>query len=454
MSLKFLSVFSKEGKSLIRDKRGFAYLLAYPLLTIIIFSFAFGSGSFLSGGSLPHEIAIVNNDVGVAVPANHSTKYINYGTAFTGVLENATADDKTTHLFHLNDMSEGQAHDMLKSRNIDALIIIPKNFSSAFATMVNNSTRIAITSSIGQQTLANSARNQAPPVSAAMLSLPKEGNASSFLAVEGDAGYINFVAAQGLAFQIFDNYKDGVRTKAVAAVSSGQMQNVFNDSIPPKSQSIPGTQSFTLFDYMVPGLIAFTILMQVNIVSRSFVRDAERGLMDRLKLARVSAFPLLFGQFITWTLVTITQVIGLVTVAIVFGYHYQGTLNSLGLAAFIGVIAGMASISTALLVASFAKTEQQASTLSTLIAVPLSLLSGAFIPLPRQVLGEVAGQTYQIYDLLPWTHAVSALRSVLTYGTGLSLDVIFQIISLAFLTVILFAVGLIVYSRVRLKAER
>ena len=454
MRLKFLFVFSKENKALSRDKRGFAYMLAYPLLIIIIFSFAFGSGSFLSGGSLPHEVVVVNHDVGVAIPSNHSAKYVNYGTAFTGVLENATADDKTTHLFRLSDVSEDTARDMLKSRDIDALIIIPKNFSSAFATMVNNSTRLAITSSVGQQTIDSSARNQAPAVSAARISLPKEGNASSFLAVEGDAGYINFVATEGLAFQLFDSYKDGVRTNAVAAVSSGQMQNVFNDSIPPKLQSIPGTQSLSLFDYTVPGLIAFTILLQVNVISRNLVRDAERGLLDRIKLAKVSAFHLMFGQFLTWTLVTSAQVIIFVAVAIAFGYHYQGDLSSLGLAVLIGVIAGMASISLALLIASFAKTEQQASTLSTLIAVPLSLLAGAFIPLPRQVLGELSGRTFQVYDLLPWTHAVSALRSVLTYGSGLSADVLFQIISLAVLTAILFAVGVRAYSRVRLGAEK
>ncbi|MGZ4906990.1 MAG: ABC transporter permease [Halobacteriota archaeon] len=454
MTVKFLYVFSKESKGLTRDKKGLAYLLAYPLLTIIIFSFAFGSGSFLSGGSLPHEIAVVNNDVGVALPANHPAKYVNYGDAFTGVLENATADDKTTPLFHLHDISEDTARDMLKSRNLDALIVIPKNFSGAFAAMVNNSTRMAITSSVGQQAIDSSARKGTPAVSAAKVSLPKEGNASSFLIVEGDEGYINFVAAQGLTFQIFDNYKDAVRTNAVAAVSSGQMQNVFNDSIPPKLQSITGTQSFSLFDYMVPGLIAFTILLQANVVSRSLVRDVQLGLLDRVKLAKVSAFHLLFGQFLAWTLITIVQVIGIVTIAIVFGYRYQGNLNSLGLAVLIGVIAGMASISLALLVASFTKTEHQAGTLSTLIAVPLSLLAGAFIPLPRQVLGEYAGRTYQVYDLLPWTHAVTALRSVLTYGTGISADVLFEIISLTILTAILFAVGVMAYSRVRLKAEK
>ena len=77
-----------------------------------------------------------------------------------------------------------------------------------------------------------------------------------------------------------------------------------------------------------------------------------------------------------------------------------------------------------------------------------------FIPLPRQVLGEFGGRTYMVYDVLPWTLAVSALRSVLTYGTGLSGDVILEMAWLIFLTAILFIVGVLTYAFVRLEAEK
>lgn len=63
----------------------------------------------------------------------------------------------------------------------------------------------------------------------------------------------------------------------------------------------------------------------------------------------------------------------------------------------------MASISLALMIASFAKNDRQAISLSAMLSVPLGFMAGAFIPLPRQVLGEVAGRTYMLYDILPWT---------------------------------------------------
>jgi ABC-2 type transport system permease protein len=89
-----------------------------------------------------------------------------------------------------------------------------------------------------------------------------------------------------------------------------------------------------------------------------------------------------------------------------------------------------------------------------MLSVPLGFMAGAFFPLPRQVLGELGGRTYMLYDVLPWTHAVSALRSVLTYGTGLSGDVIVETAWLIFLTAILFIVGVLTYAGVRLKAEK
>lgn len=39
---------------------------------------------------------------------------------------------------------------------------------------------------------------------------------------------------------------------------------------------IARTQSFSLFDYTVPGLIVFALLLQMSLVASSLVRDVER----------------------------------------------------------------------------------------------------------------------------------------------------------------------------------
>ena len=458
-NLKFIDITYKGIREILRDRRSFVFLLGLPVLLIVLFAFAFGSGTFLSGGTLPHEVVVINNDAGISVAVNNTTQYVNYGSNFAGVLENATAENSTTHLFHLNNASQGEAEDLLHSRDIDALIIIPQNFSSAFATMVNNTTRTAITSSVGQQSIANAANgsttfNPAATIPGASVTLPEAGNATSTLFIEGDMSYVNFATAQALITGIFDQYKNGVEANATALAGPGAGNSLLTDYVPVETLAIAGTQSFTLFDYMVPGLIVFALLLQVSIIASSLARDSETGLLDRLKLSKMRAFDLLFGTFLTWSLITVGQIILLIGIAIAFGWHHQGDVSSLGLAVVIGVIAGMASISLALLIASFTTNERQAVSLSAMLSVPLGFMAGAFFPLPRQVLGEFGGRTYVLYDVLPWTHAVSALRSVLTYGTGLSGDVIFQTAWLIFLTAILFIAGVLTYASVRLKAEK
>lgn len=451
---KFLDISRKGLTEIFRDRRGFLFLIVFPIVLISLFAWAFGSGSFLSGGSIPHQIAVVNEDAGVRVAVNNTTKYVNYGANFTGVLQNVTAENSTTHLFSINNVSKEKAEDMLKSRGIDALIIIPKNFSAGIATMVNNSTRAAIMSSIGLQTIANAGNSSLGVGAQTNVVLPKAGNASSALTVEGDSGYVNFATSEALVSGIFDQYKNDVRMQAMAVGSSGYPIALFNDTTPLAIQPIPGTQSFSLFDYMVPGLIVFALLLQISVVAGSLLRDVEKGTLDRLKLSKVHSFDLLFGTFSVWSLITIMQVLVLLAVAIALGYTHQGDFRSLGLGVLIGLIAGMASISLALIIASLTTNERQAASLSGMLSMPLGFLAGAFIPLPQQVLFELGGHTYQLYDLLPWTWAIAALRSVLTYGSGLSADVVFDMSWLLVLTAILFVIGVITYARTRLRAER
>jgi ABC-2 type transport system permease protein len=286
--------------------------------------------------------------------------------------------------------------------------------------------------------------------------LPEASNVSAALIIKGDTGYIDFGTTQAGITELLEHYKNTVVGEAIAGASARNdmlKSQMPGDFVSAKVLPISGIQSFSLFDDMVPGLIVFGVLLQVSIIATSLTREVQTGTLNRLKLSKMRSFDLLLGTFISWLLITIIQVLVLIIVAISLGYKWQGDVSSLGLATIIGIIAGMASISLALLIAAFVTNERQAGSLSAMIAVPMAFLAGAFIPLPKEAIGQFNGKTYQIYDILPWTHAVSALRSVLTYGSGLDGDVIFEVRLLIILASILFVVGVVAFSRVRLKAE-
>lgn len=112
-----------------------------------------------------------------------------------------------------------------------------------------------------------------------------------------------------------------------------------------------------------------------------------------------------------------------------------------------GVIGGIAPIALGMIIAAFVQNDRQAANLGTLITVPTSFLVGAFFPLPDV---EIFGVPFNAF--LPWTHTLDALRSLLTYGGGWN-EIAYPVTVSVFLTVILFFIGVLLFSKNRLKAE-
>lgn len=135
----------------------------------------------------------------------------------------------------------------------------------------------------------------------------------------------------------------------------------------------PGGQPY--FDYLVPGMVVFALLLVTTGVSGSLAREVERGTLA------------------TWTLV-----------------------------------------------AAFAKSEGQSSSLSTLVAVPLAFLVGVFFQT----------RTEAIARILPWGQAASALRGILNFGAPVR-EVWANIGVMVGQTIILFGIGVFAFSRVRLE---
>jgi ABC-2 type transport system permease protein len=419
---------------------------------MVIFAFAFGSPSSLGTGTAPHEIAVINLDQGATVSTNNTAQHINDGASFTQLLENITYTQTDTHMFNLNNVSSDQAQTMLKGRALDAVITIPENFSQAVISLANASARAETTSDIGLRVI-NGSTAQLP----VNTTLPKQSNVTAQVIVEGDTGSSAFGAAQGLIFNILEQYKSQIQATAIRQVDATLAQNQSQsnasiDYISAAVQPLTGTRSLTLFDYQAPGLIVFALLMQVSSVAQDLTRESDRGTLGRLKLSNMRSFDLLFGTLLTWIIIAVAQILLLLGVAVALGFEWSGGANSIGLAVLVGIIGGIASISLGLLLAAFTTNERQAAQLGVLIAVPVSFLTGAFFPLPNEILGTAFGTTFQVYDLLPWTQVADALRQILIYGSGFGAVAVYVGFAIV-LTAILFVVGVISYSRVRLRPE-
>ncbi|MTK63429.1 MAG: ABC transporter permease [Methanobacterium sp.] len=417
--MKFMSIASKDLKELLRDRRGLFFILLLPIFFMLIFSFAFGT---MGQDNQPNNIAVVNLDNGVTLP-NGTT--VNYGDNFTDTMKGLKYQDTDVNLFNITETTEDNATNLVKQRNVDLELIIPAGFSQSMWDMAQT---VQGTGSAGAATI-NSSSN----------------NVTSKLIIRGDKGYSGFGTSLSILTGAVGSYQDGV----IGALGGVEPQQFIQTSV----EGIPGTQSFTAFDYIAPGMMVFAILLLSTSVAAMLTKEVESGTLRRLKLSEMTSFDYLFGGLLPWSLVAGAQIIILLGVAILFGFHWQGGFNSIILAAVIGVIGGVASISLGMIIASFAKNPPQASQLGTLIAVPVSFLVGAFFQLPQVVIGTFMGQPVQIYSILPWYQIATALRTVLTNGGGLN-SIIYNMMAAIALTAILFVIGVYLFSKSRLKSEK
>lgn len=418
--MKFMSIASKDLKELLRDRRGLFFILLLPIFFMLIFSFAFGT---MGQNNQPNSIAVVNLDNGVTLP-NGTT--VNYGDNFTNTMKDLTYQGSDVKLFNITQTTDANATTLVKQRTVDLELVIPAGFSQSILNMEKS-------------VLASNAGAGATTVNSSTT------NSTSQLIIRGDKGYSGFGTSLSILTGAVGSYQDGV----IGALGGVQPEAFIQTDI----EGIPGTQSFTTFDYIAPGMMVFAILLLATSVAVMLTKEVESGTLRRLKLSDMTSFDYLFGGLLPWSLVAGAQIIILLGVAILFGFHWQGGFNSIVLAAIIGIVGGVASISLGMIIASFAKSPPQASQLGTLIAVPVSFLVGAFFQLPQVVIGTFMGQQIQIYSILPWYQIATALRTVLTNGGSWN-SIVFNMAAAVVLTAILFVIGVYLFSKTRLKSEK
>ena len=455
--MKFVSIATKGIKETVRDRKGLAMLLVFPMAFMLVFGFAFGAGEDVS---TPHKIVVLNHDEGTVLTYGNTPEEMNFGDKFTEILRNLTYENSTVNLFEIQNATDAEAEDLLMRREIPCIVIIPENFSDAMRAMINAMIRKEVTSLIGEmmvggfESMGNDTNQTGfGGAMSGNQAIPEVNNITSTVIIKGDTGYIEFGMTQGILRGVLDRYVEEVKKHVRANVSEQFNRPETRDKfVFTEVEGVSGTEAFTTFDYQAPGIIVFALLLLVIGVAGTLAGEVEHGTLERLKITKMKSFDLLFGTLIPWTLIAIAQVFILFLVAIAMGYHWQGGITNIALAIAIGIIGGISSISLGLLVAAFSRSEKHAENLGMLVAVPMSFLVGAFFTLPRAVIGDFWGKTFQAYDVLPWTHTVNALRSVLTFGCGLG-DVVYDIMMMAVLTVILFVLGVICFSRTRLRAE-
>jgi ABC-2 type transport system permease protein len=170
------------------------------------------------------------------------------------------------------------------------------------------------------------------------------------------------------------------------------------------------TSRLNAVSYFVPSILGMA-LMQLGIFAAiPLVQQREKGILKRLNTTPLPRWALVGSN------VLVRLVIAAVQTVIILGIGtallgVQVTGNPLAIAGFVA-LGALAFTSIGYVIASFARTEEAANGMTSIVQFPLMFLSGIFVPL------EVMPEWLRgVATFLPLTYLGDALRQTMVGGT-------------------------------------
>ncbi|MGA7923532.1 MAG: ABC transporter permease [Thermoplasmata archaeon] len=205
---------------------------------------------------------------------------------------------------------------------------------------------------------------------------------------------------------------------AASAASIGAVQGVVNgfnlqaangSDILRTSTVTVGSQIFTYIDYLIPGLIGFSILTSpmFSLVNVSSTYKKEK-LFRQLSLTPLTRAEWLTAALFWYIVLTVIAAFMMITIGqAVFGAHVTFTWASipfLVLGPFLFVALGM-------LAGSVSKTPESAAVVGNIITFPMMFLSGTFFPV-----ADFSPGLQDVAHVLPLYYVIDGLNSTMLFG--------------------------------------
>ena len=173
---------------------------------------------------------------------------------------------------------------------------------------------------------------------------------------------------------------------------------------------IPGfTVGASYIDYLVPGVLVMTALFSCGWSGMSIIEDLDRSIMDRLLATPIHRSAIIVGLNLYELVSFAIQALIIGGLALVLGARFPGGPLGYGVLTLCAMLVGaiVASFSDAM--ALLLRQRESVIGVNTLLTLPLTFLSGAFMPL-KLVPDWIS--TVATYNPVNW--AVEAGRSALS----------------------------------------
>jgi len=298
-------------------------------------------------------------------------------------------------------------------------ILIPVLFLVLFGSIYKNaSTPKVSVLEVGKVSLLDRAEAAAPGQLGKVLSITHSGSLGAALRQVRNGKYDVAVQQEGSNLVLHYSIADQTKAGAVQAIFSSIVLQA-NQAAAGKSGGF-GLKSEQVEDkalkpiqYLAPGLLGWAIASGGAFgAAITLVTWRQNKLLRRLRLAPVSTTSIVLARVGVSLAVALVQLA--VFLAIATTPYFGLKLTSAWWMAIPVVACGTLSfMSIGLLVGSFAKTQQAATSIANLIILPMAFLGGAFIPLDF-----APAWIRDVSYVMPLRYLVTGMQNVMARGQG------------------------------------
>lgn len=451
-------LFQMQIKLLVRNKIFIFWSLVFPIILLLIFKASLGDvvieGQTLETQKpLPIAIYVLDKGTNVKYP-NGTEKDVNYGLLFLNLIERYTYSGSKTLAFNVYTAnSYADIEKVINNGKVYLAIIVPENFSNQIWLSIQWNTYDVLLKTLAYTSLRYNISDQTLP------DPPMEPPSNVSLEIKGIPTSFQYGIAIGLFWSFYvefyaRNVNEGVITLLIQELELRNLNFVLRDDFfkntilfkPSVEVTASATQwlgeqkVITMFDLLVPSAIIYSVA-QISIPIVVFIASHFEGIKYlRLKLAKIKSYSIILSSFFSSMVLGIIYVIIVLIFGIFLGLSWRLPFEAL-IAFFILITITLAfgTFFALFWVAVLPKSEQ-GTKITEIIVTPITVM--LYFPLPSLGAFTLMGETYEIYDLLPWFAGMRAARKVILFGQGLG-GVMPSIILIAIYTVLFLALSII-----------
>lgn len=444
----FLDITARFIREIFRNRISLVVLIILPSFMAGMFWFAFNSSSISEAQT--YRLGVINEDDGIAnglvtnlkyirdviginIGLNDSTLNMGFAADFITILNTSTypSDETSQRIFDVIEFTdETNASNAVQNRQISALVIFPTDYSNTTLAATNSAYFIQTGTYISDQPF--------------MDEYPKFGN--STIIIKGDEGYIDYTISKMILEGFFEGVNEAIRGWEYAGGHT-QLEIV----------SV-ALHQLSVFDTIMPGIYVFAALSQASFIAAFLVTElSENKTIIRIRLSLIKPMEYIGGVGVFALIMSFAQISLLMLISVfLLGFNPPGSF--LG-AMIVLLITTIFTTALGFIIASFFSSPDTAGQSTGFLMTPLAFMSGAFMDTPAITLmanffptASGLRRDFILWDLLPTTHSVNALRSILLYNFSLT-DVLADVLFIAVPGLVLLALSMVLYNKRRFSGD-